>query len=292
MRIPPSQEIPPVPADQLARPPMARPHHHRGADLVQRRSARRQPGADRADGRRSASCACSRRSCSMGFKEIEVGFPVGLADRFRLLPPAHRGRPHSRRRHDPGADPGARASDRAHLRSRCIGAKRAIVHLYNSTSTAAAPRRLRPGHGRHHRHRRQRRATGCANCAATHAGAPSSSFQYSPESFTGTELDFAIEICEAVMDVWQPTPDNKMHPQPAGHGRDGDAERLRRPDRVVLPQPQEPRQRHHQPAYAQRSRHRRRRDGARPAGGRRPRRRHAVRQRRAHRQRRHRHAGA
>ena len=30
--------------------------------------------------------------------------------------------------------------------------------------------------------------------------------QYSPESFTGTELDFAVEICEAVMDVWEPTP--------------------------------------------------------------------------------------
>ena len=34
-------------------------------------------------------------------------------------------------------------------------------------------------------------------------------YQYSPESFTGTELDFAVEICEAVMDVWQPTPDKK-----------------------------------------------------------------------------------
>ena len=34
-------------------------------------------------------------------------------------------------------------------------------------------------------------------------------YQYSPESFTGTELDFAVEICEAVMDVWRPTPDRK-----------------------------------------------------------------------------------
>ncbi len=34
--------------------------------------------------------------------------------------------------------------------------------------------------------------------------------EYSPESFTGTELDFAIEVCEAVMDIWQPTPENKM----------------------------------------------------------------------------------
>ncbi len=34
--------------------------------------------------------------------------------------------------------------------------------------------------------------------------------EYSPESFTGTELDFAVEICEAVMDVWQPTPERKL----------------------------------------------------------------------------------
>ena len=35
-------------------------------------------------------------------------------------------------------------------------------------------------------------------------------FQYSPESFTGTELDFAKEICDAVIEVWQPTPEHKM----------------------------------------------------------------------------------
>ena len=35
-------------------------------------------------------------------------------------------------------------------------------------------------------------------------------YEYSPESFTGTELDFALEICEAVMDVWEPTPDNRV----------------------------------------------------------------------------------
>ena len=35
-------------------------------------------------------------------------------------------------------------------------------------------------------------------------------FEYSPESFTGTEMDYALEICEAVMDVWQPTSENKM----------------------------------------------------------------------------------
>ena len=57
-------------------------------------------------------------------------------------------------------------------------------------------------------------------------------FEYSPESFTGTELDFAVEICDAVIDVWQPTPAAQDDHQPAGDGRDGDAQRLRRPDRV------------------------------------------------------------
>ena len=60
-------------------------------------------------------------------------------------------------------------------------------------------------------------------------------FQYSPESFTGTELDFAKEICDAVIDVWQPTPQQQGHHQPAGDGRDGHAERVRRPDRVDAP---------------------------------------------------------
>ncbi len=35
-------------------------------------------------------------------------------------------------------------------------------------------------------------------------------FEYSPESFHGTEMEYAIEICEAVIDVWQPTPDKKV----------------------------------------------------------------------------------
>jgi len=89
------------------------------------------------------------------------------------------------------------------------GAKRAIVHLYNSTSTL------------------QRRVVFNSDmdgitkiavegakiikeltekCAADELII----HQYSPESFTGTELDYAKEVCEAVMDVWQPTPDKKM----------------------------------------------------------------------------------
>jgi hypothetical protein len=82
------------------------------------------------------------------------------------------------------------------------------VHLYNSTSTLQ--RRVVFGLDR----------AGIVDIAvrgaelvkALCATVPDTEviFEYSPESFTGTELDFAVEICEAVMDVWQPTPERKM----------------------------------------------------------------------------------
>ena len=53
-------------------------------------------------------------------------------------------------------------------------------------------------------------------------------FEYSPESFTGTELEVALDICEAVKEVIQPTPRATDDPQSAGDRRDGDAEHLRR----------------------------------------------------------------
>ena len=53
---------------------------------------------------------------AMGFKEIEVGFPAGQPARLRLHPPAHRGGPDPRRRHDPGARAVPPGADRAHLR--------------------------------------------------------------------------------------------------------------------------------------------------------------------------------
>ena len=86
--------------------------------------------------------------------------PGRQPDRLRLRPPAHRGGPDPRRRHHPGADPGPRRADRAHLRVACAGAKQAIVHLYNSTSTLQ--RRVVFGSDRagHHRHRRPRRRAG------------------------------------------------------------------------------------------------------------------------------------
>lgn len=88
------------------------------------------------------------------------------------------------------------------------GVKQAIIHMYNSTSTV------------------QRRdvfkldkqgiidiavngARDVLECAQKHTGS-TWRFQYSPESFTGTEMEFAVEICDAVNDVWQPTPENKV----------------------------------------------------------------------------------
>ena len=58
-------------------------------------------------------------------------------------------------------------------------------------------------------------------------------YEYSPESFTLTEPEYAIEVCEAVMDVIAPTPDRPDHPQPAGNGRVLLPKRVRRRDRVV-----------------------------------------------------------
>ncbi len=87
------------------------------------------------------------------------------------------------------------------------GARRAIMHLYNSTSTLQ--RRVVFGLER----------AGIVDIAVTGArlirdlaaALPETEvvYQYSPESFTGTELDFAVEICEAVLDVWRPTPERK-----------------------------------------------------------------------------------
>ena len=58
-------------------------------------------------------------------------------------------------------------------------------------------------------------------------------YEYSPESYTGTEVEFAVEICEAVMDVIEPTPRQEARPEPAGDGRDVQPEPLRRHHRVV-----------------------------------------------------------
>ena len=189
----------------------------------------------------------------LGFKEIEVGFPAASETDFAFVRELIEAGSGARGRHDPGADPVAARTDRAQLRGdpRRPAGDRAPLQL---DLDLAAPGRLRARQGRHRRHRGQRRA---ADPRPRRDDAGNRDlYQYSPESFTGTELDFAVEICEAVMDVWRPTPGQKDDPQPAGDGRDGDAQRLCRPDRMVRPQYPRPRQHHPQPAPAQRPRHR------------------------------------
>ena len=140
----------------------------------------------------------------MGYKEIEVGFPAASQTDFDFV----------RQLIEDDLVPDdvtiqVLTQARDELIERTFeslrGAKQAIVHLYNSTSTLQ--RRVvfdsdRAGiidiavHGAE-----------IVRKLAEQMDDTEILFQYSPESFTGTELDFAVEVCNAVTDVWEPTPD-------------------------------------------------------------------------------------
>jgi 2-isopropylmalate synthase len=142
----------------------------------------------------------------MGFKEIEVGFPAASQTDFDFVRELIEG---DLIPHDVTIQVLTQAREDLIRRTfeAITGARQAIVHLYNSTSTLQ--RRVVFGQDR----------SGITDIAVNGAriikdlacGMSGSEivFQYSPESFTGTELDFAKEICEAVMDVWRPTPQRK-----------------------------------------------------------------------------------
>src|SRR5579885_3590964 len=142
----------------------------------------------------------------LGFKEIEVGFPAASETDFAFV------RELVERDLVPeDVTIQVLTQARPELITRTFesvrGARRVIIHLYNSTSTLQ--RRVVFGLDK----------AGIVDIAVNGArlirdlaeAMPESDivYQYSPESFTGTELDFAVEICEAVMDVWQPTPQKK-----------------------------------------------------------------------------------
>ena len=141
----------------------------------------------------------------MGFKEIEVGFPSASETDFSFLRELIEGG------HVPDdVTIQVLTQAREHLIDRTIdsldGAPNAILHLYNSTSTLQ--RRVvfkadRDGVKQIALDGAKMVADRIAKC-----GADNLRLQYSPESFTGTELDYALEVCEAVMDVWQPTAAN------------------------------------------------------------------------------------
>ena len=86
------------------------------------------------------------------------------------------------------------------------GIKRAIVHVYNSTSTVQRERVF----GMDREGIKAIAVNGAKWLQQEAAKYPDTAwtFEYSPESFTGTEMDYAVEVCDAVTEVWQPTPDH------------------------------------------------------------------------------------
>ena len=142
----------------------------------------------------------------MGFKEIEIGFPSASQPDFdfarwlieaRQIPS------------DVTVQVLVQARDELIERTyeALRGARRAVVHVYNSTSPVQREKVFGVD------------KQGIINIARHGAGKVMTEakkypdtewvFQYSPESFSSTEVEFATEVCSAVIDVWQPTPDNK-----------------------------------------------------------------------------------
>ena len=143
----------------------------------------------------------------MGYKEIEIGFPAASQTEYDF----------TRRLIEENLIPDdvtvqVLTQSREALIKRTFealkGVKRAIVHLYNSTSTTQ--RRVVFGMDRNGI--REIAITGARMLKDFAAKQTDSEwvFQYSPESFTGTELDFAAQVCNDVIDIWQPTPTNKV----------------------------------------------------------------------------------
>ena len=143
--------------------------------------------------------------CKVGFKEIEIGFPAASETEYEFC----------RKLIEENLIPDdvtiqVLTQSREHIIAKTFealkGAKKAIVHLYNSTSVAQ----------RQQVFKREKQEIidiaifGAKLCKEYREKADGEIyFEYSPESFTGTEPEFAAEICNAVLDIWQPTPENK-----------------------------------------------------------------------------------
>jgi len=140
----------------------------------------------------------------MGFKEIEVGFPSASQTDFDFV-------------REIITDDVIPDDVRIQVLSQCRpeliertfealqGARAAIVHIYNSTSILQ--RRVV---FREEREGIKKIATSAAEMVLEYAGKYSDTdfrFEYSPESYTGTELSYAVEVCNAVTEIWQPTPE-------------------------------------------------------------------------------------
>ncbi|WP_353813975.1 2-isopropylmalate synthase [Agromyces sp. SYSU T00266] len=143
----------------------------------------------------------------MGYKEIEVGFPSASQTDFDFV----------RSLIDEGAIPDdvtiqVLTQARDHLIERTYesirGAKQAIVHLYNSTSVLQREVVFRTDQqgiidiALH----------GARKCREMEASVPGTAvyYEYSPESYTGTELEFAVDVCNQVLEILEPTPERKV----------------------------------------------------------------------------------
>jgi 2-isopropylmalate synthase len=142
----------------------------------------------------------------LGFKEIEVGFPSASQIEYDFL----------RQLVDRKLIPDdvtiqVLVQCREHLLKRTFealeGVKTAIVHIYNSTSTLQRDVVFNMS-----REEIKQIAVEGTKLVKEYAKEFPGKvvLQYSPESFTGTELDFALDVCNAVQDIWEPTPDNKL----------------------------------------------------------------------------------
>ena len=139
----------------------------------------------------------------MGYKEIEVGFPAASQTDFDFI----------RKIIEEKLIPDdvviqVLTQARKPLIERTFesikGSKQAIIHLYNSTSTLQ--RRVVFGQDKEGIKKIATEGAGiCLDLVKTVPGTLVS-FEYSPESYTGTELEFAVEVCNAVNDIWKPTP--------------------------------------------------------------------------------------
>ncbi len=142
----------------------------------------------------------------IGFKEIEVGFPAASETEYEFC----------RTLIEDNLIPDdvtiqVLTQAREHIIKKTFeavnGAKNVIVHLYNSTSYAQRTQVFKKS-----KEEILKIATDGAKLLNTLADeyGVKYRFEYSPESFTGTEIDYALEVCNAVIDEWKPTPDRKV----------------------------------------------------------------------------------
>lgn len=143
---------------------------------------------------------------NLGFKEIEVGFPSASQIEFDFLRQLV-----DRKLIPEDVTVQVLVQCREHLLKRTFealeGVKKAIVHIYNSTSTLQRDVVF-------HMNKEEIKQIAIEGTRLVKEYAKAFPgeiiLEYSPESFTGTEVDYALEICTAVQEVWQPTPEKRM----------------------------------------------------------------------------------